>query len=131
MFFQTDVCRQSFRTHHFQIQTGTSQHFFNEAAAPRTRKQFFFSLGCVGRFFDEPDDFIDIGQCDGFAFGNMPFVACLLQPEKRTSGNDFAAVAQEFGENLFQVQQARLSVDQNYHIDAETVLQRSQFVELV
>ena len=61
----------------------------------------------------------------------MPFVASLLQPEKRTSGNDFAAVAQEFGENLFQVQQARLSVDQNYHIDAETVLQRSQFVELV
>ncbi|PPZ72128.1 hypothetical protein C5B26_13560, partial [Neisseria gonorrhoeae] len=50
------------------------------------REGYKTGRGRVGRFFDELDDFIDIGQCDGFAFGDMPFMACLLQPEKRTSG---------------------------------------------
>ena len=40
-------------------------------------------------------------------------------------------MAQEFGQDLFQVQQARLAVNQGHHIDTEAVLQLGQFVELV
>ena len=40
-------------------------------------------------------------------------------------------MAQEFGQDLFQVQQPRLAVNQSHHIDAEAVLQLGQFVELV
>ena len=40
-------------------------------------------------------------------------------------------MAQEFGQDLFQVQQARLAVNQGHHVDTEAVLQLGQFVELV
>ena len=54
-----------------------------------------------------------------------------FQAEQGTTGNDFATVAQEFRQNLLQVQQARLTVNQSDHVDAEAVLKLGEFVELV
>ena len=61
----------------------------------------------------------------------MTFMTRFFQAEQGTAGNDFATVAQEFGQDLFQVQQTRLAVNQGHHINTETILQLGQFVELV
>ena len=61
----------------------------------------------------------------------MAFVAGFFQAVERAAGNDFAAVAQKFAQDLFQIKQARLAVHQRHHIDAEAVLQLGEFVELV
>ena len=61
----------------------------------------------------------------------MPFGARFFQAEQGAARNDFAAVAQEFVQNLLQIQQARLAVHQRNHVDAERVLQLGEFVQLV
>ena len=61
----------------------------------------------------------------------MPFGAGFFQAKQRAARYHFAAVAQKFAQNLFQVQQARLPIHQRHHVDAEGVLQLGEFVELV
>ena len=61
----------------------------------------------------------------------MAFMTRFFQAEQGAASNNFATVAQEFRQNLFQVQQARLTVNQGNHIDAEAVLKLGEFVELV
>ena len=43
----------------------------------------------------------------------------------------FTAVAQEFAQDLFDVEQTWLAIDQSHHVDAEAVLQLRHFVQLV
>ena len=98
---------------------------------PWPRQKFGFGFGCIGRFFDELNHRVDIGKRHGFTFGDVAFMTRFFQAEQGAAGNHFAAVAQEFGQNLLQIQQARLAVDQSHHVDAEAVLQLGEFVELV
>ena len=131
LFLQAEVGGQTFGTRHAQVEVGTAQHVFHQAAAPCAGQQFFFGFGRVGGFFNQPNHLVDIGQCDGFTFGDMAFMTRFFQAEQCAAGNDFATVAQKFRQNLFQVQQARLTVNQSNHIDAEAVLKLGEFVELV
>ena len=55
----------------------------------------------------------------------------LAQFKHRAAGNDFATMAEECLEELFQVQHARLAVDQRHHIHAEAVLHLRVFPQIV
>ena len=61
----------------------------------------------------------------------MPFGAGFFQAKQRAARYHFAAVAQKFAQNLFQIQQARLPIHQRNHVDAKGVLQLREFVELI
>ena len=78
---QAQIFRQAFRAHHVQVQIRTAEHVFNQATAPWSGQQFFFGFRRIGRFFNQTDDFVDIGQGHRFTFGNMAFMTRFFQAE--------------------------------------------------
>ena len=64
-----------------QVQIRTAEHVFNQAAAPWAGQQFFFGFRRIGRFFNQTDNFVDIGQGNCFTFGNMAFMTRFFQAE--------------------------------------------------
>ena len=78
---QPQILWQAFRAHHVQVQICAAEHVFNQAAAPWAGQQFFFGFRRVGRFFDQTNDFVDIGQGNCFTFGNMTFMTRFFQAE--------------------------------------------------
>ena len=128
---QAAVFRQPFGACQGQIQVAATQHFAHQSRLPCAPHQGFARGVHVGRGLNQRNHFVNIGQRNGLAFGNMPFGACFFQAEQGAARDDFAAVAQKFVQNLLQIQQARLSVHQRNHVDAERVLQLREFVQLV
>ena len=128
---QAAVFRQPFGACQGQIQVAAAQHFAHQSGLPCPPHQGFACGVYVGRGLNQRNHFVNIGQRNGLAFGDMPFGARFFQAEQGAARNDFAAVAQKFVQNLLQIQQARLAVHQRNHIDAERVLQLREFVQLV
>ena len=79
------------------------------------------SLAAAGgfRFLDQFDNLIDVRQRDGQTFEDVAAIARLAQLEHSAARNDFAAMTQEYFNELFQVQQAWLVIDQRHHVHAE------------
>ena len=61
----------------------------------------------------------------------MPLGAGFFQAKQRAARYHFAAMAQEFAQDLFQVEQARLPIHQRHHVDAKGILQLSELIQLI
>ena len=96
---------------------------------PKALHQALFSV--VVRASDNPDDLIDVIDCDTQSFQNVRPCFCLFQVKFCPSGNDFLLELQIFMKNLFQIQGLRLSVNQRDHDCAEVLLKRSMLVQLI
>ena len=55
-----EVGRQAFGARHAQVEVGTAQHVFHQAAAPCAGQQFFFGFRRVGGFFDEANHLVKL-----------------------------------------------------------------------
>ena len=61
----------------------------------------------------------------------MAPLARFAQLEHGAPSDHLASVAEKRVENLLQVELARLAIDQRHHVDAEAVLHRRFFVQIV
>jgi hypothetical protein len=111
--------------------SGARQHFRHRARRPGTRRQRDFGLRRRRRGFDGRDDGVDVGECDGETFQDVPAFARLAQLEQRAASDDFAPMAQEGVEHFLQAEQPRLSIDQRDHVDAEHLLHLGLGIQIV
>ena len=61
----------------------------------------------------------------------MSTITCFTQIEKGAPCYDFPAVADKGQQNLFDIQQTRLTINQCNHIDAKNVLHHGLLVQVV
>ena len=61
----------------------------------------------------------------------MTALARLAQRENRAARHHFAAVGDEYLDQVLEVAQLGLAVDQRYHVDAEGILQLRLLVQIV
>ena len=126
---QPEFRQQPFRTR--GVGRRAQQHFLHHRTAPVACHQAALGIRRRRRRLDQGDDFIDVGQRDGQAFEDVAAFARLAQFEHRAPRHHLAAVRQEALQRLFQVQQARLAVDQRHHVHAEGVLQLGLLVQVI
>ena len=110
---------------------GTRKQFLHQLRTPEPCHQFLLGISRRRRRLDQRNDFIDIGQRDCQAFEYVPAVPRFAQFEHCAAGHHLAAMAQEGFEELFQVEHARLAIDQRDHVHAETLLHLRVFPQIV
>ena len=98
---------------------------------PSAAQQRFARAFHIRRSLNQRNHFVNIRQRNGFAFGDVPFGAGFFQAKQRAARYHFAAVAQKFAQDLFQIEQARLPIHQRHHVDAKGVLQLGELIQLI
>ncbi len=117
--------------HDAAVRAGASEHLAHQLAVPRPVHQLGLGDRRRGRFADDADELVDVGQRHGQAFQHVAALAGLAQFEHRAPRDHLAAVLQEHDDQVAQVAQARLAIHQRHHVDAEGVLQLRLLVEVV
>ena len=125
---QTELGCQTIRT---RCIADAAQHIFYQRRAPRTCHQLALRISGGRRRFDEGDDLVHVGQRDCQTFQDVAALTCLAQFKNGTARHDFATMAQECFDDLFQVEQLGLAVNDGDHIDTEAVLQLGLLVQMV
>ncbi len=110
---------------------GAFEHLPHEPGGPATGQQPLARLGWRRGRLDDRDDLVDVRQRDSQPFENMTTFARLAQIEHGTTGDHLATVTDERFQHRAQAKQARLSIDQRHHIDAEHALHRGVLIEVI
>ena len=116
---------------HATVGPRAGQHFAHQLAVPRPTHQFRPGDWRGWRIANDGNELIDIRKRNSEAFKHMTALACLAQREHSAARDDFAAMFQEYLDQVFQVAQLGLAVDQRHHVDAEGVLQLGLLVQVV
>ena len=117
--------------HGAAIGAAAGQHLAHQLAVPGALHQLGFGHWRRRRIADDRDEVINIGQRNRQAFQHMAALACLAQIEHGAPCHHFAAVLQEYFQQVFEVAQLGLAVDQRDHVHAKAVLQLRLLVQVV
>ena len=110
---------------------GTGEHLRHRTTHPDALHERYLGLRWRGRRLDDSDDLVNVRERHGLPFEQVGTVARLAKFEDCTAGDDFAAMPQERFEQLTQPHEARLTVQQGNHVDAEDGFQRCLLEQIV